>query len=493
MEFSVISGNLRDRITDCLVIGVNTNGESSIDYTLPIEVKEMISQSFDEKFFNGKEGSLWSISIAKRPFFCRHLLLVGIGDKGNSLTNYKHHKLTNAVYKKLCELHASDTTIVVNDFLLGRTNYQTIKTIIEEFSYHDYAYEQYKRSNSHHEISCLTFFTEDYTSEIALKHGQILQSAVCYARELSNTPANIATPAYLAEEAKILAEQYNKIKTNILSWDELEELHMDAYLAVCRGSRHQPQLCVMEYNGGDDAPIVIIGKGITFDSGGLSLKPSQNLDEMKFDKCGACVVIALMQAIAELNLKINVIGIAATGENMPDGNSCHPGDIIVARNGTSIEVKNTDAEGRLLLADTICFAKDKFRPKTIIDIATLTGGCIVALGHQSSGLITNNEELAMSLHRASMISHDKIWRLPLDDEYQTLIEGDFADITNSAGKEASPITAGAFLNRFVGKTNWAHLDIAGPAWNMKTDKGATGRPLPLLFQYLLTEAGANME
>ena len=308
---------------------------------------------------------------------------------------------------------------------------------------------------------------------------------------MQHTPGNVGNSVYFAGKAKELENKYSSVSVKILGRSELKQEKMSAYLAVCSGSSNPPQMCIINYRGAGEqvAPVAIVGKGLTFDSGGLSLKPASGMDEMKYDKCGACVVIALMDAIARLGLKINVVGVAAFAENMPDADSYRPGDLITARNGLNIEVANTDAEGRMVLCDAISYTVDTYNPEIILDLATLTGGCIVALGHIATGLIANDDNLAKELIAAGEKSNDKVWRLPLDEEYQELIDSKLADITNSAGREASPVTAGAFLSRFTGNIPWAHLDIAGTAWNSNGYKHPTGRPLALLLEYVVSKAG----
>jgi leucyl aminopeptidase len=274
---------------------------------------------------------------------------------------------------------------------------------------------------------------------------------------------------------------------------EMAELGMNSYLAVARGSENEAMMAIIEYKGNADAkPIVLVGKGLTFDSGGISIKPADGMDEMKYDMGGAASVLGTMHALAELQLPINVIGVLAGCENMPGGNAYRPGDILTSMSGQTIEVLNTDAEGRLVLCDALTYV-DRFDPDTVIDVATLTGACIIALGHHTSGLLANHNPLAHELLGASEQAGDRAWRLPMFDEYQEQLESPFADMANIGGRPAGTITAAAFLSRFTKKYNWAHLDIAGTAWKSGKDKGATGRPVPLLTQFLLNRAGVDIE
>jgi leucyl aminopeptidase len=269
----------------------------------------------------------------------------------------------------------------------------------------------------------------------------------------------------------------------------MAELGMNSYLAVARGSENEAMMAIIEYKGNADAkPIVLVGKGLTFDSGGISIKPADGMDEMKYDMGGAASVLGTMHALAQLQLPINVIGVLAGCENMPGGNAYRPGDILTTMSGQTVEVLNTDAEGRLVLCDALTYV-DRYDPETVIDVATLTGACIIALGHHTSGLLANHNPLAHELLNASEQAGDRAWRLPLFDEYQEQLESPFADMANIGGRPAGTITAAAFLSRFTKKYNWAHLDIAGTAWKSGKEKGSTGRPVPLLTQFLLNRAG----
>jgi leucyl aminopeptidase len=306
-------------------------------------------------------------------------------------------------------------------------------------------------------------------------------------------PPNICTPAYLASQARRLADSCQYITTKVIGEQQMAELGMNAYLAVAKGSSNEAMMSVMEYKGHPDAkPIVLVGKGLTFDSGGISIKPAEGMDEMKYDMGGAASVLGTMTALAELKPPINVIGVLAGAENMPDGKAYRPGDILTSMSGQTIEVLNTDAEGRLVLCDVLTYV-ERFEPESVVDIATLTGACVIALGSHASGLMSNHNPLAHELLNASELSGDKAWRLPLWDEYQEQIESPFADMVNTGGRPAGAITAGAFLSRFTKKYNWAHLDIAGTAWKSGKEKGSTGRPVPLLTQFLLNRAGVEVE
>jgi leucyl aminopeptidase len=309
-------------------------------------------------------------------------------------------------------------------------------------------------------------------------------------KDLGNLPGNICTPTYLAEQARKLAETY-KLKATVLEEKDMEKLGMLSLLSVTRGSRQPAKLITLEYHGGDkkQKPVVLVGKGLTFDSGGISLKPGATMDEMKYDMCGAASVLGTMQAIAEMGLKLNVVAVIPSSENMPDGAASKPGDIVKSMAGLTIEILNTDAEGRLILCDALTYAA-RFEPDTVVDIATLTGACVIALGGVASGLFSNQDELARELAEAGEYSNDRAWHMPLWDDYQEQLDSNFADMQNIGGREAGSITAACFLSRFTKNYRWAHLDIAGTAWKSGKDKGSTGRPVPLLTRYLIQRAQA---
>jgi len=305
------------------------------------------------------------------------------------------------------------------------------------------------------------------------------------AKEWGNRPANFATPTMLAKEAKELAKN-PLMQCTVHGPKEVAKLGMGAFLAVAQGSREPLQFIELRYNGAakSQAPVVLIGKGITFDTGGISLKPAAAMDEMKYDMCGAASVLGVFRALAELKPAMNVVGLIPACENMPDGAAIKPGDVVTSMNGLTIEILNTDAEGRLVLCDALTYAQ-RFKPVAVVDIATLTGACVIALGGVRSGLYANQDDLAQALVQAGEKSQDLCWQMPLDDDYAEGLKSNFADLANVAGRAGGSITAAKFLQRFVGSMPWAHLDIAGTAWKEGAAKGATGRPVPLLVQYLL--------
>jgi leucyl aminopeptidase len=320
----------------------------------------------------------------------------------------------------------------------------------------------------------------------AVAEGQAIANGVKLTKDLANLPGNICTPTFLAKQAKELQKVHKSIKIKVLDEAEMEQLGMGALLAVSRGSHEPAKLITLEYRGTskDTKPVVLVGKGVTFDSGGISIKPAAQMDEMKFDMCGAASVLGTLATTAELNLPINVVGVIPATENMPNGNATKPGDIVTSLSGQTIEILNTDAEGRLILCDALTYC-ERFNPDVVIDIATLTGACVIALGKYATGLLSNHSPLANDLLNAGRTSNDRAWQLPLWEDYHQQLDSPFADMANVGGREAGTITAASFLSRFTKQFHWSHLDIAGTAWTGGKEKGATGRPVPLLAQYLL--------
>jgi leucyl aminopeptidase len=351
-----------------------------------------------------------------------------------------------------------------------------------------------KKDKTRRPLGTLTLYVtkrELAGAEKALPQAAAVSAGMKLASDLGNLPGNVCTPTYLAEQAVELSKTY-PIKTTVLEQADMEELGMGALLSVSRGSRQPPKLIVMEYQGGkaDDPPVALVGKGLTFDAGGISLKPAAAMDEMKYDMCGAASVFGTLQAAAQMELPINVVGIVPSSENLPDGDANKPGDIVTTMSGQTVEVLNTDAEGRLILCDALTYT-ERFKPAVVIDIATLTGACVVALGGHASGLLGNNERLLKDLVEAGDYSHDRAWQLPLWEDYQKQLDSNFADMANIGGREAGTITAACFLARYTKKFKWAHLDIAGTAWKSGKEKGATGRPVPLLTRYLVHRSGKH--
>ncbi|WP_332605846.1 MULTISPECIES: leucyl aminopeptidase [Acinetobacter] len=349
-----------------------------------------------------------------------------------------------------------------------------------------YGYDEFKSKKNEFSLDTIHLIANQTNLDDAqLNLLQAVQSGQNYARDLGNRPGNICFPEYLADQALALAAQYpDLLKVTVLDEQQMADLGMYAFLAVSKGSERPGRIVTLEYNAQiEQAPVVLVGKGVTFDTGGISLKPGLGMDEMKFDMCGAASVLGTMQALCEARLPIHVVGAIAAAENMPSGHATRPGDIVTSMSGQTIEILNTDAEGRLVLCDTLTYIK-RFNPALVIDIATLTGACVVALGKVVSGLFTPDDELAQELQQAGEQSLDRVWRMPVMEEYQELLDSPFADIANIGGPYGGAITAACFLERFTRDYRWAHLDVAGTAWLSGTAKGATGRPVPLLMQFL---------
>lgn len=350
-----------------------------------------------------------------------------------------------------------------------------------------YRFDTFKKDTKPIKLEQVHYYTSQEVNEYLIKAEAIVYGMnIC--KDLGNAPGNVCTPSYLASTAARIAENVGA-SARIMSTAELQEMGMNALLAVAQGSTAGTYLIELQYHGAPEAdkkPVVLVGKGITFDSGGISLKPGAAMDEMKFDMCGAASVIGAFAAAAKLKLPLNLVAVIPTCENMPSGNAVKPGDVVKAMNGLSIEVLNTDAEGRLILCDALTYA-ERFHPKAVIDLATLTGACIIALGHVAQGVLGNNQPLIEQLLEAANNINDKTWQLPLFDEYKEQLKSNFADLQNIGGRPAGTITAAAFLSYFTKSYPWAHLDIAGTAWHSGSNKGATGRPVPLLVEYLLQQ------
>ncbi len=321
----------------------------------------------------------------------------------------------------------------------------------------------------------------------ALTAGRATARAISFAKDLANLPGNMCTPSYLAEQAQALGAR-GGLEVKVVEAAEMQTLGMGALLAVARGTHEPAKLIVLEYRGdGDAPPIALVGKGVTFDAGGISLKPPANMDEMKFDMCGAATVLGVLQAASDMKLPMNLVGVIPTTENLPGGSAIKPGDVVTSLSGQTIEILNTDAEGRLILCDALTYT-ERFKPAAVIDVATLTGACVIALGGQAGGLMGNDEALTRELEQAGQAVVDRVWPLPLWEEYQKQLDSNFADMANIGGREAGTITAACFLSRFAEKYPWAHLDIAGIAYKGGKEKGATGRPIPLLVEFLRRRA-----
>ena len=453
------------------------------------------------------------------------LLLVGIG-KAEKINSTSIQKIATAIYKNTQKRVTNLAIAIGEDF-----DEDSLQQLTLELLNASYRFDKYKSETCESKLTEITLISSS-VEQATVDYLTAVHNGQSFARDVANEPGNICFPEYMADQAKALAKAYpDLLKVTVLGESEMQELGMNCFLSVSRGSVREGQLVILEYQGKNlantgsnsgladtlasnlkavtdklpkkaskakaaktvskvakeadlDAPIVLVGKGVTFDSGGISIKPGAAMDEMKFDMGGSASVIGTIKALCEARLPINVVGALACAENMPSGEATRPGDIVKAMNGKSVEILNTDAEGRLVLADTLCYVQ-RYNPRAIIDVATLTGACVVALGHVRSAVFSNDEDVLFELENASDQSGDLIWHMPIDDQYQNLLDSPIADMQNIGGRAAGSITAACFLSRFIEEGQaWAHLDIAGTAWNSGKEKGATGRPVPLFMQYL---------
>jgi len=465
----------------------NTIIECLITFASPSKANNYKHADFDAKL-----GETWlNLNINHS---IKRELLVGVGSDEFTLNKLnKIIKATVAQLKnyKINNIHLSFTNISEQLSIIGLN---VTRLVLEGLSANYYSFTQYKTKSETLIIPNVAVLAEN-KAQLELINTTCLQAyaisqGVNFAKNIANLPPNHCTPSIMANKALDLADEYSAIKVEVLDETKLEQLGAGAFLAVAKGSKEEGKMIILNYQGAnaDILPVVLVGKGITFDSGGISLKPGLNMDEMKYDMCGAASVLGTFKTLAKLQLPINVIGILACAENMPGGGATRPGDIVTSLNGTTIEILNTDAEGRLVLCDALTYA-ERFNPGCVIDIATLTGACLVALGTHTSGLLGNNKELIANIEKSANTSGDKVWQLPMDDVYDELLDSPFADVANIGGPRAGTITAGCFLARFAQKYNWAHLDIAGTGWiSGGKDKGATGRPVPLLTEFLINTA-----
>ncbi|MDT4818220.1 Cytosol aminopeptidase [compost metagenome] len=491
MEFLVKSARLETLKTATLVVAVGEGrklGEAAkaIDDAAGGAITTLLKRGD----LAGKVGQtllLHSLPNLK----AERVLLVGSG-KERELSDRQFRKMIGAVSGVLKGLGGSDATLALGELAVkGRDAYGKARLMVETLADGAYQFDRFKSQKAEpkalKKITLLVDKADQAEVERGSLHAQAIANGMAFTRDLGNLPPNLCHPSFIAEEAKALAKAHKNLKVEVLDEKKLKELGAGAFLAVAQGSEQPPRMIVLNYQGGkkDDKPFALVGKGITFDTGGISIKPAAGMDEMKYDMCGAASVLGTFRAVLEMQLPINLVGLLACAENMPSGGATRPGDIVTTMSGQTVEILNTDAEGRLVLCDTLTYA-ERFKPQAVVDIATLTGACIVALGSNTSGLMGNNDALVRQLLKAGEQADDRAWQLPLFDEYQEQLDSPFADIANIGGPKAGTITAGCFLSRFAKKYHWAHLDIAGTAWvSGGKDKGATGRPVPLLTQYLL--------
>jgi leucyl aminopeptidase len=492
MEFSIKSGSPEKQRTACIIVGVHeprklTTAARAIDSAS----KKYLSNLIRRGDIEGKLGQ--SLILHNVPgLLCDRVLLVGCG-RERDLDERQYSKIIENSIKQLNTTGSSDSVSYLSELnVKGRDHRWKISRAVETTNHVLYEFKEFKSKNKRtkkalRKITLTVPSRRELPSgDRAAATGDSVSRGVKLARDLGNRPANVCTPSHLAAQAQQLAKTYKTLKVKVLDEAVMKKLKMNSLLSVSQGSAEPAKLITIEYNGGNKNanPVVLVGKGVTFDTGGISIKPSPAMDEMKYDMCGAASVLGTMCAIADMGLAANVVGVVPTVENMPSSTATKPGDIFTSMSGQTIEVLNTDAEGRLILCDALTYS-ERFNPDVVIDIATLTGACVIALGSHASGLLSNHNPLAKDLLHAGETSGDRAWQLPLWDEYQQHLDSPFADMANIGGREAGTITAGCFLSRFAKKFHWAHIDIAGTAWNSGKNKCATGRPVPLLSQFLI--------
>ncbi|HEX9811535.1 MAG TPA: leucyl aminopeptidase [Burkholderiales bacterium] len=498
MDYSVKSGTPEKQHSACLAVGIFAPNKLSAPAQLLDQVTGgAIKQILRRGDHGGKAGeTLLLHHLPNSP--AERVLLVGCG-KEKEFNESRYREATAAAINALKKTGAAEVTSFLTELdVKGRDVPWKVRQAVEITEAALYRFDRLKKKDENGEndrralkrmVLAVPRRSDLPSGEQAVKEAIAIAGGVNLAKDLGNLPGNICTPTYLAEQAVALANQYG-LKSTVLDEAQMRELGMGSLLSVARGSRQPPKLITLEYRGagGSEPPIALVGKGITFDTGGISIKPAAAMDEMKYDMCGAASVLGAIKAAAELKLPINIVGVIPSAENMPGGDANKPGDIVTSMSGKTIEVLNTDAEGRLILCDALTYTA-RYNPAAIVDVATLTGACVIALGGAASGLLANNDTLARELLNAGKYTWDRAWQLPLWDDYQKQLDSNFADIANiGGGREAGTILGACFLSRFVTKAKWAHLDIAGTAWKSGKEKGATGRPVPLLTQFLIQRA-----
>lgn len=490
MKFALNNGPVAGIQTDCLVIGIIneaplTGTAAEIDELSGGQLQRLIDSGDVETTWKGRSMLHHIDGIS-----AKRVLVMGCGDAKKftparfdticsmATTFLRCHVSTSAHF---C-LHELETTSMDQRWRIRQTIISA-----ERANYRYTTTKAPKPQDNDPMVSASV--AADSSMQAELKQAQSIAKGYLRSAELGNLPPNICTPAFLAEQAQEIADKYDNVSLTVLKRKEMKELNMRALLAVGRGSSNGPCLIVLKYDGaGDDSrPFVLVGKGITFDSGGISIKPGQNMEQMKFDMGGAASVIGAFEACVDMQLPINLITVVASAENMPDGKAYRPGDVITSMDGLTIEVLNTDAEGRMVLCDALTYSK-RFKPAAIIDVATLTGAAVVALGHHASAVMSKSDELADAIVAAGQQIVDRGWRLPIWDDYQVQLKSQFADMKNVGGMAAGSITAACFLSRFTEDMNWAHVDCAGTTWVWGSNKGSTGRPVGMLTQYLINQA-----
>ena len=480
--------------SDCLVIGLfESQTLAGAAKALDVATKGLVTRLVKLGDFEGKRGTSLLLHEVAGVGAAR-VLLVGLGKEAD-FTDRAYAEAVRTALRALASTKAASVTWTLTEHTARDKDTAwavlTAVTLIREASYRfierhpELKSKRDKNGTGLRKLVLAVPAADAKTASVAAARGTAIANGMDLTRDLGNLPSNICTPTYLANTARQIAKDF-KLKVEVLGRKQIEALKMGAFLAVTKGSVEPPAFIVLRYEGGPakQAPVVLVGKGITFDTGGISLKPGEGMDEMKYDVCGAASVLGTLRAVAEMGLKQNVIAVVPTCENMPSGIATKPGDVVTSMSGQTIEILNTDAEGRLILCDALTYV-ERFKPAVVIDVATLTGACIIALGHINTGMYARSDALADALVAAGKQSLDTAWRMPLDEEYQEQLKSNFADMGNIGGRPAGSVTAACFLARFTEKYDWAHLDIAGTAWKSGAAKGATGRPVPLLTRFLM--------
>jgi leucyl aminopeptidase len=494
VDFSTKSTKPETLKTDCVAVVTYAGGRlSPAAQQLDRAGKGHLARAIRESGLEAKAGSTLMLYGVPGVAASR-VLLIGLG-KAARVAPKDFRDSLRAAGRALAESGAKNVALFTIDTEVadrdqGWAAMQTVSGMLETA----YRFDELKSENASERkapagVTLASTGTIPKSVAASVARGQALGAGVNLARDLGNLPPNICTPAYLARQALDLGKRY-RMKVTVLEQKDMQKLGMGALLSVAQGSRQPAKFIVMEHRGGGarQKPVVLVGKGITFDTGGISLKPSAEMDEMKYDMSGAGSVLGTMRAIGEMKLPLNVVGLIPASENMPGGNATRPGDIVKSMSGQTIEILNTDAEGRLVLCDALTYA-ERYQPAAVIDIATLTGACVIALGHVATGLFSNDDKLAEEVLASGQHAGDRAWHMPLWDDYQEQLKTNFADMANIGGRPAGSVTAACFLSRFAKKYKWAHLDIAGTAWRSGKEKGSTGRPVPLLTQFLMSRAG----
>lgn len=476
---------------DALVVGIYEGKQlTSTAKAIDSAGKGALSKVLAQESFNGEAGATLTLLQSVGQTATR-LVLLGLGKPAKGEISSGQFKAAvnqlSALGKQYRHLALDLNGVVVT----GNKPEALAKLIAKAVLTNLWQFDQFKSEKPKKPaLQKLTLLSDKKASSALArgsKEGVALASGINYARELGNLPGNVCTPNYLAKQARAMVRGQSEASVKVLSEKQMQELGMGAFLSVSAGSDEPGQMIVLEYRGGakGQAPYALVGKGITFDTGGISIKPGAGMDEMKFDMCGAASVLGTFKALLEIKPKINVVAVIAAAENMPSGKATKPGDIVTTMSGQTVEILNTDAEGRLVLCDALTYVQ-RFKPRTIVDVATLTGACVIALGSHAHGLYSNDDKLAEALLAAGVAADDKAWHMPLWDDYQKQLDSNFADMANIGGREAGSVTAACYLSRFVKGCKWAHLDIAGTAWKSGGAKGATGRPVSLLLEYLMS-------